>query len=98
MKKSILVIVFIVLAGISNYLMSQEVNSISQERKDNLIALLNYRFKGGYYTFEKIFQQTIEYPPMAAANCIMGIAIVGFRVNCEGEVYDLKIKTPLVLH
>lgn len=95
MKKSILIIVFIVLGGISNYLMSQEENSIPQERKDNLIELLNYRFKGGYYTFEKIFQQSIEYPPMAAANCIMGIAIVRFRVNCEGEVYDLKIKTPL---
>lgn len=95
MKNSIMVIVFIILAGISNQLVSQEENSISKARKDNLIKLLNYRFKGGYYTFEKVFQQNIKYPPMAAANCIMGIAIVGFRVNCEGEVYDLKIKTPL---
>jgi len=75
--------------------MSQGENSISQARKDNLIELLNYRFKGGYYTFEKIFQLSVEYPPMATANCIMGIAIVSVKVNCEGVVGDLKIKTPL---
>ncbi len=95
MKKLILVILFIVLTGISNYSMSQGENSISQARKDNLIELLNYRFKGGYYTFEKIFQLSVEYPPMATANCIMGIAIVSVKVNCEGVVGDLKIKTPL---
>jgi len=95
MKKSILVLVFIVLAGTSNYLVSQEEISISQARKNNLIELLNYRFKGGYYTFEKIFQQSVEYPPMAIGNCIMGIAIVSVKVNCEGEVDDLRIKTPL---
>ena len=32
---------------------------------------------------------------MAVGNCIVGIALVSFRVNCEGEVYELKIKTPL---
>lgn len=95
MKKSILLFLFIVLTGISNQLVSQETKSISQTRKDNLIKLLNYRFKGGYYTFEKVFQQNVEYPPMASANCITGIAIVSFRVSCEGEVYDLMIKTPL---
>jgi len=95
MKKLVLLVVFIVVAGIGNSLISQDSTSISNARKDNLIKLLNYRFRGGYYTFEKIFQQNVEYPPMASANCVMGIAIVSFRVSCEGEVKNLKVKTPL---
>ena len=95
MKKLVLLVVFIVVAGIGNNLISQDSTSISKARKDNLIKLLNYRFRGGYYTFEKVFQQNVEYPPMASANCVMGIAIVSFRVSCEGEVKNLKIKIPL---
>ncbi len=95
MKKLVLLVVFIVVAGIGNNLISQDSTSISKARKDNLIKLLNYRFRGGYYTFEKVFQQNVEYPPMASANCVMGIAIVSFRVSCEGEVKNLKVKTPL---
>lgn len=83
------------ITSLGNSVISQEINSIAQSRKDNLISLLNYRFKGGYYTFEKIFQQNVTYPPAAVAHCIMGIAIVSFRVSCEGEVYDVRIKTPL---
>ncbi|MBC8319392.1 MAG: hypothetical protein H8E34_01580 [Bacteroidetes bacterium] len=95
MKKTILFVVIILFVGISNSLICQEINSISQARKDNVIELLNYRFKGGYYTFEKIFLQNVTYPPQAIGNCIVGIAIVSFRVSCEGEVYDIRIKTPL---
>lgn len=95
MKKLVLLFVFVMFTGIGNHLISQEISSISQSRKDHLIELLSYRFKGGYYTFEKIFQQNISYPPQAVAHCIMGIAIVSFRVSCEGEVYDVRIKTPL---
>ena len=95
MKKSILLFVFIIVSAIGCQLYSQESVSIAQARKDNLIKLLNYRFKGGFYTFEKMFIQTVTYPPMAVGNCIVGIALVSFRVNCEGEVYELKIKTPL---
>ncbi len=95
MKKLILIFIIVTTTCNCNYLVSQETSSISQSRKNNLIELLNYRFKGGYYTFEKVFQQNITYPPQAVAHCIMGIAIVSFRVSCEGEVYDVRIKTPL---
>ena len=95
MRKLILAFAFVVTAGLGNYLEGQEVKSISQTRKDNLITLLNYRFKGGYYTFEKVFKLNAVYPPVAIGNCIMGIAIVGFNVTCEGEVKNLKIKSPL---
>lgn len=95
MGKLILAFAFVVTAGLGNYLGGQEVKSISQTRKDNLMTLLNYRFKGGFYTFEKVFQQNAVYPPVAIGNCVMGIAIVAFNVTCEGEVKNLKIKTPL---
>jgi len=83
------------LVAIVNPITAQEENSISKMRKDNLKELLNYRFKGGYYSFEKIFIQTAKYPAMAKANCVMGISIVSFRVSCDGVVYDIKNKTPL---
>ncbi len=95
MRKIVLFFVIIIFGGMWNTIISQDQKSISQIRKDNLIELLNYRFKGGYYTFEKIFIQSVEYPPMAKNNCIMGIAIVSFRVNCEGVAYDIKNKMPL---
>jgi len=76
-------------------LVAQESKSIAQSRKDNLIEILNYRFKGGYYTFEKIFSKTVTYPDIAKANCAIGIAIVAVKVDCEGNVEDVRIKTPL---
>ena len=51
MRKLILAFTFVVIAGLGNYLEGQEVKSISQTRKDNLMTLLNYRFKGGVLYF-----------------------------------------------
>jgi hypothetical protein len=95
MKKLIWLLIILFLGFNSGNLIGQENISISQKRKDNLIKLLNYRYKGGFLSFEKKFNQCITYPPNAIGNCIMGIAIVSFRVSCEGEVYNVKIKTPL---
>jgi hypothetical protein len=95
MRKIISFFLIAIIANIFSPLVAQEDNSISKARKDNLIKLLNYRFKGGYYTFEKVFTQTVKYPEMAKGSCAMGIAIVSFRVNCEGVVYDIKNKMPL---
>ncbi len=95
MKKIILFFVAVAVAGLFNNTVAQEDVSIPQLRKNNLIELLNYRFKGGYHTFEKVFQQSVEYPPVAKSNCVMGIAVISFRVSCEGVVYDIKSKSPL---
>ena len=95
MRKIALFLVCIIFLSVSNQLISQETKSISQSRKDNIMELLNYRFKGGYYAFEKLFNQTVEYPQMAIGNCVVGIAIISFRVDCDGEVFDVKNKSPL---
>ena len=96
MRKPILLMVIIIIAGFFNLSMAQDsTSSIAQSRKNNLIKLLNYRFKGGYYTFEKVFNQSIKYPEAAKGNCVMGTVIISFRVSCKGEVYDVKNKTPM---
>lgn len=95
MKKSILLLLIITNIVFCNESIAQDNISISQSRKDNLIKLLNYRFKGGYYTFEKLFNQKINYPEVAKANCVVGISIISVKVDCEGVISDLKIKTPL---
>jgi len=95
MRNIILLLFITIFVSKVTTLVAQEENSISKARKDNLIELLNYRFKGGFYTFEKVFIQTVKYPPMAKGSCAMGIAIVSFRVSCEGVVYDIKNKMPL---
>lgn len=95
MRKIILVFFIIIQIGSGNLVLAQDDNPIAKSRKENLIKQLNYRFKGGFYTFEKIFNKNVTYPEIAIANCIMGISIVSVRVDCDGEITDLKIKTPL---
>ena len=57
--------------------------------------MLDYRFKGGFYGFERIFLKTVEYPDIALGNCIMGIVIVAFEVDCEGEIREIKLQNIL---
>ncbi len=95
MKKNVVLLLVIILVTMGNSTYSQETRSISQIRKDNLIKLLNYRFKGGYYTFEKFFIKTVTYPEVAKANCIVGISVVSLKVDCNGNLSDIKVKTPL---
>lgn len=95
MKKQIalsLTVLFII-SSFCSY--GQGENSIANARKENIIKLLNYRFKGGYYTFEKMFRLSVTYPELAKRNCATGIAIVNLIVNCEGVVEEVKIKTPI---
>lgn len=86
-------IIFQLILG--GYLMAQDEESIAQTRKDNLIKVLNYRFKGGYYTFEKMFVKNVTYPEMAKLNCIVGISIISLNIDCEGNISGVRIKTPL---
>ena len=91
-KISVLIISIIV---ISSGLWAQETSTVSESRKKNVIELMNYRYRGGYYSFEKLFNNNITYPPLAQRSCIMGIVIVSFKVDCTGEFTDFTIKNPL---
>jgi hypothetical protein len=94
MRKTIFGIITILLIS-SSLIKGQEDLSISESRKKNLQKVLDYRFKGGYYSFERLFNKTVEYPEVAAQNCVMGIIIASFNVNCDGEIEKVALKTML---
>ncbi len=93
-KKFIMALIwgFVLVAGPVS---SQELANVAKTRNKQIHDLLDYRFRGGFYTFEKLFLQTVKYTDMARQNCIIGITIVSFQVDCEGTLRDVKIKNPL---
>ncbi len=89
---SLLILSFLMISAL---LPAQVTNSVSESRKKNIMDLLNYRFKGGYYTFEKMFNNNVSFPEELSGSCIMGIVIVSFKVDCSGEFTDFSFKNPL---
>ena len=67
----------------------------AESRKKLLKKQLDYRFKGGTYTFENLFYKNIEYPDIAIDNCVQGVVIVSFDVSCDGKMSMISIKNPL---
>lgn len=93
MKKNFVIIGIFFLFGTIGY--SQENFTPAQSRNKQISTLLDYRFIGGTYTFEKIFNTTVTYPDIARKNCIQGIIIVSFDVTCDGKLGFVTIKNPL---
>ena len=79
----------------SGYVFAQEQTTASESRKAQMRNVLDYRYRGGFYTFEKDFNLTVEYPEGARVNCILGITIVSLEVNCEGEITHIGLKNAL---
>ena len=86
-------IVFFLLIGSIGH--AQENTSVSDSRKMNMKKLLDYRFRGGFYSFEKLFLTTVSYPEKAKQNCIIGISIASFQVDCDGNIKLVTVKNPL---
>jgi hypothetical protein len=93
MKKTIWALTLLSVLPI--FCFAQDSTSVNQARKDNLVDMLNYRFKGGYYNFEKLFNQKVSYPEVARNNCIIGITILSLTVDCDGTISEVKMKNPL---
>ena len=93
MAKYLSLIGFMLFFGFS--VLAQETTTVAQSRKKQTTNLLDYRFKGGTYTFEKLFNTTVVYPDAARKNCIQGIIIASFDVSCEGRLQFVTIKNPL---
>lgn len=85
----------IIVLVLPQLLVAQDNITVNQARKDNIISVLNYRFTGGYYSFEKLFTKTVTYPEMARVNCILGIVVVSVTVDCQGNMGEVKIKNQL---
>jgi len=95
--KKISIIAFTFFFISNGFLFGQENTSISDSRKENVKKLMNYRFKGGYYTFEKLFYASVKYPPYNDQICLVAMVLIDLEVNCEGEVVTVKIKNPIGL-
>ncbi len=92
-KKLLFLIFFLVLLGSVSF--AQESANVTTSRNKQIHNLLDYRFRGGFYSFERVFLQTVKYTDMARKNCVIGIMVVTFQVSCEGVVRDVRIKNPL---
>ncbi len=91
--KSLIFMAFVFL--LSSTVFSQSVETVSASRKANLKNQLDYRYKGGFYSLEKKFNNMVTYPDFARMNCIMGIVVLSLVVDCEGVPREIKMKTAL---
>jgi hypothetical protein len=96
-QKRILVIALALFFMSNHFAFGQENTSISESRKEHVKELMNYRFKGGYYTFEKLAYESLKYPPYNDQICLVGMVLVDIEVNCEGEVVNVTVKNPIGL-
>ena len=94
-KKLIFIVLFTTL--FSFYGVNQTTTTVSESRKESIKSILNYRYKGGFYTLEKHFNNTVTYPESARLNCRVGICIASVTVDCEGNIVKVSLKNPLKL-
>ena len=95
--KNKLILTFIFIVIFSFYGESQNVTTVSESRKESMKSILNYRYKGGYYSLEKDFNTTVKFPETARINCRLGICVASITVDCEGIVQEVSLKNPLKL-
>lgn len=93
--KKIVLVFLVLLLSTSGFIQAQETQNISDSRKEHIRKLLDYRFKGGYFSFERLFYSMVEYPVEAKESCMMGIVIISFEVNCKGEIDKMTMKNAL---
>lgn len=76
---------------------AQTTSTVSESRKESLKSILNYRYKGGYYSLEKDFNTSVTYPETARINCRLGICVASLKVDCNGVLQEVSLKNPLKL-
>jgi hypothetical protein len=76
----------------------QQENTAAASRFENIKKLLDYRYKGGFFTFEKDFLEQVKYPDEARKNCVIGIVIASFYVDCDGNYNPMKTRLKNPLH
>ena len=76
-------------------LYAQQTQSAAESRVEQIHTLLDYRFRGGFYSFERLFDKTIKYPDEARIKCEIGTMIAIFTVDCQGTISNIRIKNPL---
>jgi TonB family protein len=95
MKKKAFFLLFVMLFAMGTLMAQDEPASVANNRNKQIHNLLDYRFRGGFYSFERLFLQTAKYTDQARTNCVIGIMVVSFQVDCQGNVRNVRIKNPL---
>jgi hypothetical protein len=69
--------------------------TLSQSRNRNIRHQLDYRFRGGSGSFERLLNSMVSYTPEARRLCVVGTVILSFTVDCNGNLGDFTLKNPL---
>lgn len=80
---------------LTSFVVAQENTNIDRFRLQQIHKLLDYRFTGGFYSFEMLFNKTVKYPVAAQQNCVVGIMVASFTVDCQGNMKNIKIRNAL---
>ncbi len=94
MRKKFLFLMFVLMFA-GSMAFAQESVSVAQSRNKQIHDLLDYRFRGGFYGFKALFLKTVKYTDIARTNCVIGIMVVSFQVDCDGTLHNIRIKNPL---
>jgi hypothetical protein len=71
-------------------------NSLMQSNPQlNLHENLDKRFQGGTDAFFKFWGTETRYVRKARENCVVGVAIFTFQVDCEGKLQNITFKNKL---
>ena len=95
-KRAVFSVLMIMAFGLALYAQKEDTPAASRFR--NIKKLLDYRYKGGFYTFQKDFLEMATYPEEARKNCVIGIVIATFEVDCDGNYLPVKTRLKNPLH
>jgi hypothetical protein len=69
--------------------------NINESRNKNIRHQLDYRFKGGSGSFERVFFANVEYTKEALSACVVGTVILSFTVDCNNNLGDFRMRNPM---
>lgn len=78
--------------------MSQDASledNLALSRNRNIRQLLDLRFRGGSGEFEKLLINQVLYTEEARKNCVNGVVILSFTVDCDNTQSELKMRNAL---
>lgn len=84
--------VFAFMLGIGS---CQQQESVGQEDTiENTQAVVQPSFPGGMEALIQFISENVKYPESLKAKNLEGKVMVGFTVDAEGQVKDVKVKNP----
>lgn len=89
------VLLFLLISGSLGAQTDTLRKNIDASRNRNIRQLLDYRFKGGTGSFERLFYNMVDFTPEAKRNCVVGTVILSFEVDCYNNLGDFRMRNPL---